>query len=463
MGKHGMNRRRVLCGGAGLLGGVTATGMLGGGVWAASGKGEGDQWSLASQEVVDEGLVAQQREAAREKIAGDRAAGLAVLKPRKKDLAHGLELHRESLVFDTYGFSPRSAFDGTVMRAAVESGASPLELEDLREDMNKTRCVTHAGERAEFVEAWKASGVTCILQNAGQEGQAPMRLLKRLAYFTYLTDMMPGFIRKAATPGQIVEAKEAGRRCLYFSGNGVPLTQQWESVEDELRYVRVYYELGIRMMHLTYNRRNMIGDGCAEVANGGLSDFGRAAVKEMNRVGVMVDVAHSGYQTSLEGALQSEKPMVASHTVADGLNHHIRAKPDGVIRAIADTGGMVGICGIPAFVGGQGDLNAMLDHVDYVAKKFGSEHVGIGTDVAYSSTRDSAERKLAGSMPKRRQPFRALWPADAFTGYPSRHASMAWTNWPLFTVGLVQRGYTDDQIRGILGGNMMRVARGAGV
>ena len=82
--------------------------------------------------------------------------------------------------------------------------------------------------------------------------------------------------------------------------------------------MRVFFQLGIRMMHVTYNRRNLLGDGCAEPANGGLSDLGRAAIAEMNRVGVIVDVAHSGWRTSLEAAKASQKPMVASHTVCDG-------------------------------------------------------------------------------------------------------------------------------------------------
>ena len=81
---------------------------------------------------------------------------------------------------------------------------------------------------------------------------------------------------------------------MRASINGVPLPQDWVSVEEELRYIRVFFQLGVRMMHLTYNRRNVIGDGCAEPGNAGLSDFGRAVVQEMNRVGVIVDVAHSG-------------------------------------------------------------------------------------------------------------------------------------------------------------------------
>jgi len=395
------------------------------------------------------------------KIRRAREAALELLKPSRKELEHGLELHAQSVVVESYGFSPRSAVDGDRLREAIEAGASRAEVADLSEWMRMTRCVDDPAERAEYRQAWEASGVTCVFQNAGEEGQDPLRMLKRLAHFTYVTDMMSDFVAKAARPDDIVAAKKQGKRCLYFSANGVPLAQQWVSVEEELRFVRVFFELGIRMMHLTYNRRNMLADGAAETADAGLSDFGRAAIAELNRVGVIVDVAHTGWRSSLEAAKVSSKPVVASHTTAAALHEHIRAKPDEVIRAIADTGGYVGICCVPAFLGGSGDITAMLDHIDYVVKRFGADHVAIGTDVAYLSRNSEREWKKVPPRGPSRTPFRALWPPDAFAGYPNRHPSMAWTNWPLFTVGLVQRGHRDADIRKIIGGNVLRVARAA--
>ena len=151
--------------------------------------------------------------------------------------------------------------------------------------------------------------------------------------------------------------------------------------------------------------------------------------------------------------------MVASHTTCTALHHHIRSKPTNVTKAIANTGGYVGICCIPAFLGGRGDISALLDHIDFVARRFGPQHVAIGTDVAYSSSNAAAEQRKIPSRGPRRQPWRALWP-EGSRGYKS-HAplSLAWTNWPLFTVGLVQRGYTDVHIQQIIGGNVLRVAR----
>lgn len=390
-------------------------------------------------------------------IVRARDAALEILKPSPAQLEHGLALHRQSLVFDSYGFAPRAAPDGAALTAADAAGASDAELQDLREEMGMIRAVTDAAERLEIQEALRCSGVTCIFQNAGEEGQSPERLLKRLARFTYLGDMLRDVLVRAAVPDDIEAARKAGKSCLYLTGNGVPLAQQWTTVEEELQYVRTFFQLGIRMMHVTYNRRNMLGDGCAEVANGGISDFGRAAIAEMNRVGVIVDVAHSGWKTSLEAAQISKKPMVASHSTCDALNHHIRAKPDEVIRAICETGGLIGICCIPNFLGRSGDIATLLDHVDYVVKKFGIDHVAIGTDVSHTSQHASAAGTKSPSRGKRRNRFEALWPANALGGQWPRAGSLGWTNWPLFTVGLVQRGYRDEDIRKILGENILRV------
>ncbi len=420
--------------------------------WASiSAAGESDQPAT----------VADLTERLNPKIQQARQTALEILKPSRRELERGLRLHAESVVFDGYGFSPRAAIDGAALASAIEEGASDLELKDLREEMSMTRYVTDPSERQEYRDAWRASGVTCVFQNAGEEGQAPLRLIKRLARFTYVTDTLRDFVSKAAVPDDIVEAKRRGRHCLYLTGNGVPLTQQWVSVADELRYLRIFYQLGIRMMHLTYQRRNMIGDGSGEPSDAGLSDFGRRVIAEMNRVGVIPDCAHSGWRTSLESAQASSKPVVASHTTCAALDArpHPRSKPDNVIRAIADTGGYVGVCCIPRFLRGAGDIAMFLNHIDHVVKKFGANHVAIGTDVAYSSQNSKAESAKVPKLRRGREEFRSLWPADDYQTSSRAAQSLAWTNWPLFTVGLVQRGHSDEDIKKILGGNVMRVAR----
>jgi membrane dipeptidase len=291
-------------------------------------------------------------------------------------------------------------------------------------------------------------------------------LIKRLARFTFATDRSRESAFKAVGPEDVVAAKKDGKFCLAFTINGVPLRQAWESARDELRLIRIFKQLGVGMMHLTYNRRNPLGDGAGEPNDGGLSDFGRQAIGEMNRLGVIVDVAHSGWRTSREAAIASSKPMVASHTSCAGLYQHFRGKPDDTLKAICDGGGLFGICCIPRFLGGSGDIAAFLDHIDYAIKKFGADHVGIGTDVAHTSRNEAIQRaKLPKSSNAQKSPtvskerWEHLWPSDSFRSSVDGERSLAWVNWPLFTVGMVQRGHSDETIRKILGQNMLRVWR----
>ncbi len=389
-----------------------------------------------------------------------REIALSLLKPTQAQIEHAWELHFGSVVFESYGFAPRCAIDAEAMNEAIQGGASAAELSDLRESMTMSRNATNERERKEFLEAFHAAGVTCIFQNTGEEGSDPMRLIKRLAHFTKATDLMRPELSKVVTAEEVVALKKAGQVGLCFTTNGVPLMMDWESVRDELRLVRLFHELGTRMMHLTYNRRNAIGDGAGEPHDGGLSDFGHATVAEMNRIGVIVDVAHSGWKTAFDAAKASTKPMVASHTTCASLYEHFRGKPDETIKAICDTGGLVGMCCIPRFLGGKGDVLALMDHLDHVIKRFGSEHAAIGCDVAYTSRFDKEERaKLLKAPSGSAERWEHLWPKDDYVTTLEAEQSLAWSNWPLFTLGMIMRGHGDEVIRRVIGGNMLRVLK----
>ena len=165
--------------------------------------------------------AAQLRSQTNEQIERDRNTALELLKPSARDLDYGTRLHQEALVFDAYGFSPRAAVDGDAVRTLAEEGASEMELQDQREDMTMTRAAIDEAERAEFVRAWNASGVTCLFQNCGEESNDPLRLIKRLARFTYLTDHLRGVLRarpgitfpyRLARSSRLAESGRFGRR-----------------------------------------------------------------------------------------------------------------------------------------------------------------------------------------------------------------------------------------------------------
>lgn len=398
-----------------------------------------------------------------DQIREAREVALGLLNPSKAELDRGLALHEESVVVESYSLGVMAPIDGDVIAQKIDEGATDVELADLMESMQRTRWLETPELRQEFEDVWQASGVTCSYQNAGEEGNDPLRLLKRLAGHTYLTDAAPNLLKRVVHPDEIVAAKTEGKVARYMTGNGIPLAGDQTNTQEELRFIRTFYQLGVRMMHLTYNRRNPIGDGCGEAADAGLSEFGREVVREMNEVGVLIDIAHSGRQTGLDAAAASEKPIVISHSCAHALNAHIRCKDDETIRAVIDTGGTMGITNVAHFLGGKGDITAMIDHIDYVAKTFGADHITIGTDRAYRSIYAAEEEAKVSGRRKIRARWEALWP-EGSRGTPEFHQdhqvkSLAWTNWPMITVGLVQRGYSDDDIRKIIGENILRVSR----
>lgn len=385
------------------------------------------------------------------KIERCRQAALAVLKPTKQQLEHGLELHANSLVCEAYGFAPR----GSVQPEHLKGAYDIRTYSNAFEQQLNLNFLRDPAQHDESLEAWQASGVNCVFLNAGVEGNVPGELIKRLARFTMLCDQYPEIFQRVVWPEQIEPAVKAGKIAIGFTTCGVPYTHEFAPIEESLYCITVFFQLGVRMMHLTYNRRNLIGDGCGEIADAGLSAFGRQVIAKLNEEGIIVDLAHCGQRTAFEAAEVSSKPVIASHTAVGKLTDHFRAKKDEVIRSIAKTGGYVGICALPRFLHGDGTIKTFLDHIDYVAENFGVDHVAIATDNAYQcgpSFRWDPPFPVHDWFERYKQPFKY-----SFVETEAMCDTLAWTNWPLFTVGLVQRGYTDDEIRKIHFGNFLRV------
>lgn len=379
-----------------------------------------------------------------------------------RDLEHGLELHRNSLVVDTYAFAPRALVDHQVLQQAREQGAFPAELELLHHDALMAGVVHSAAERQFFAAAFAASGVDCLVQNAGEEANDIEILLRRLARYTYVVDNLPDVLRRSVRAADVVAAREQGKHCLYLTTNAVPLTRNLRYPEDGLSFIRTFAQLGVKMMHLTYNRANLMGDGCGEPRNGGLTDFGQAVVHEMNECGVVVDLAHCGIQTTIDAAGCSRAPVVVSHAVCRELSNHCRSKTDEALRAVAGSGGYTGICCLPTLLLGRGDIVTFLDHIDHAVKTVGAEHVSIGTDSIAIRDQGQLERMLQVNGRPQRLIMDSLWPREDSIFSPRWHQenmwkTLAWTNWPIFTAGLVQRGHSDEDIQKIIGGNALRV------
>lgn len=384
--------------------------------------------------------------------------GLEVLNPSPAHLEHGLKLHRESVVCDGFGFLPAvwSPALFKALNATLAAGAGIREWRTAGMMLRMTAMTLDRTAAEEFMAAIQAAGVTCVVHNIGGSGP-PTDSLPNMAARLHTYHVFRRHLFQAVTSEEIREAKAQRRTAIVWSSNGAPGTPN--NPADMLHWLEVFYNFGVRLMHLSYNRRNAIAGGCTEDRDDGLSDFGREYIQAMNRLGMIVDTPHSSRQTVLDAARVSTKPIMASHTGARSLFDHPRCRTDKELKAIAGTGGMVGIFAMPNLLGPGATLNTMLDHLEAVVKVIGAEHVGIATDNTY----------VPGEWPPpqaKKHPAFAHY-ANPAAGWKPEHlkystqeninGSLAWTNWPLVTVGLVMRGYGDDVIRDILAGNFLRV------
>ena len=216
-----------------------------------------------------------------------------------------------------------------------------------------------------------------------------------------------------------------------------------------LDLIQVYYDLGVRQVGLAYNQRNLVGDGCAEEADGGLSRFGAAAIKEMNRVGMLVDGSHVGYRTTMDAMGVCDAPFIFSHSNPFAVRPHYRNIKDDQIKACAASGGVIGINGVGYWVG---DVNAGTEAIfrclDYTVELVGPEYVGLGFDYVHDLDH-LMEWVRAAPL---------TWP-------PHNGEEMVKHNYAgaeqmvELTQMMLDHGYSDEDVSGVLGENWARVCK----
>jgi membrane dipeptidase len=230
---------------------------------------------------------------------------------------------------------------------------------------------------------------------------------------------------------------------------GVQNAEHFQTADD----VNLFHSLGQRVSQLTYNSRNLIGNGSTERRDDGISDFGVAIVERMNKVGMTVDVSHCGDRTTLDAFEVSKKPVLITHSNCRALvPGHPRLKTDEAIKKMAASGGVMGITGVRMFVKADEPttIEHALDHFDYVAKLVGIEHLGVGSDMdldGYDDMPPEENKRLRASY-KGSYGFREKIDIEGID-HPQRMFDL--------TEGLIRRKYSDANIELILGGNFKRV------
>ena len=233
-------------------------------------------------------------------------------------------------------------------------------------------------------------------------------------------------------------------------------------IETDLSRISLLHALGVRIIQLTYNDRTWAGDGCVEPVDGGLSVFGRAMIEEMARVGMALDLSHVGRRTSLDVIEAATVPPMFSHANPLALTENVRNLTDEQMRKVADRGGMVGICCWAPLCwknrpGDPPTIADYVDHIDYAVELIGADRVGIATDSACTMDQAwAAQHSLdfAAAFPEIAQSYRdAVGPNT----HPESLPTVA--NLLPITEELLRRGYAEDDVRSIIGGNFLRHLR----
>jgi membrane dipeptidase len=236
--------------------------------------------------------------------------------------------------------------------------------------------------------------------------------------------------------------------------------QNTEMLERELSRLDTFRQLGVLIIQLTYNTRNLIGDGCLEPGDAGISEFGREAVAKMNALGIAVDLSHCGTRTTATGIAASTRPPLITHSGCREVYRHPRSKEDRELKAMADKGGVLGIYLMPFLGGAEGPkqastADAVMRHVEHALKVCGEDHVGIGSDMSVSPIEETPEYVKAE---------RAFADGRARRGYQApdedRPLYIPDLNQPrrleLIAERLAARGHAITVIEKVIGGNFSR-------
>jgi len=364
-------------------------------------------------------------------VAGSAIASLAMMPRllRAATLDAGAAGHwaryRDAIVIDSCGSPGRNSPDAHPLDAA--------ELADIR-----------------------ASGVTTLNFTVGAVGSYANdydETVRNIAHWDSEIAAHPDVLVKITRGTQITEAKRGGRLGIIYG------FQDTTMYGENLDRFDLFHDFGVRIVQLTYNRRNLMGDGCLEPGNAGLSKLGREMIARMNEGGTLVDLSHCGQRTTHEGIEASKQPVAITHSGCAALADMPRNKHDEELRLLAERGGVIGIYIMPYLrTSGQVMADDVIRHIEYALKVCGEDHVGIGTDGTTSAVNVTPEfrKQFADEIAERRK--RGISApgerADSLTfapdlNEPLRFERIAWL--------LSRRGHPEARIEKVLGGNFARL------
>lgn len=224
----------------------------------------------------------------------------------------------------------------------------------------------------------KASGVTAVNLTVNSVGNGPGKFEETVGGFAFAEQLIvdhPELFMKVLSARDLAAAKTSGRMGLIYG------FQDTSMLDGQLDRLKLFHSLGVRIVQPCYNRRNLMGDGCLEPADGGLSTLGRELVGEINKLKILLDLSHAGAKTQADGIAASKSPMAITHTGCRALVDVPRNTHDRELKALADRGGVVGIYFMPFLrASGQPHAEDLIKHLEHAVNVCGEDHVGLGTD-----------------------------------------------------------------------------------
>lgn len=299
---------------------------------------------------------------------------------------------------------------------------------------------------ADFLR-FKGTGVSVINFGEGADSFADAELL--LAKWNSFIAQYPQWLMRINDAADLMKAKDQGKLGILF---GLQSSDQFQNLDD----VNRCFGYGLRVSQLSYNFRTRVADGAFEPFDGGVSEYGGKVIDRMNSIGMAVDLGHASDKTKLDAIGISKKPVILSHGNCRALNPNMqRTTTDDAIRKLARKGGVMGIADIAFMVKGSEPvgIDDVVDHFDHVRDLVGIEHVGVGSDAGIESNDLGSPTVLKDFLAKADRRYRVHGQHEIVMGLegPNRMYEL--------TAALLRRGYTDDQVRLVLGGNWARVLK----
>lgn len=263
-------------------------------------------------------------------------------------------------------------------------------------------------------------------------------------------ERFPDLIFQGFTGSDVREAKQSNRTAIFFG------FQNPSPIEDDIRLIEVLHRLGARFMQLTYNNQSLLATGCYEKEDSGLTRMGKQVVKEMNRVGLVIDMSHSAERSTLEAIEASTRPIAITHANPHRWHPALRNKSDAVIKALAKSGGMLGFSTYPHHLkdGSNCSLIGFCQMVGDTAEMVGIDHLGIGTDLCQGQPDSVVQWMRVGRWTKEIDYGEGSAEAPGFPAMPSWFRDSR--DFGHIESGLQEVGFDSDEIAKVMGGNWLK-------